>query len=146
MFSLSDQPINGYALRAQLENRAAGACVTFKGWVRDHNEGRNVAALEYEAYPALALKEGEAVLTEAREHFAILNAICIHRVGRLGIGELAVWVGVCAVHRGAAFDACRYIIDEVKKRVPIWKKEEYANGQAGWVNHGERGSTPDRNE
>ena len=73
-------------------------------------------------------------LDEARRKFAIVDAICIHRVGTLEIGDIAVWVGVTAAHRGAAFDACRYIIDEVKARVPIWKKEHYTGGDSGWVN------------
>ena len=144
MFSLTDQPIDAAALRAQLAHRAAGACVTFEGWVRDHNDGRSVKALEYEAYPALALSEGEAILSEARERFTMIEAICVHRVGHLEIGEMAVWVGVSAAHRDAAFDACRAIIDQVKARVPIWKKEEYVDGEQGWVNNRETLSEPER--
>jgi molybdopterin synthase catalytic subunit len=112
----------------------AGACVTFEGWVRDHNDGAPVLALEYEAHEAIATREGEKILVEARERFAIVAADCVHRVGKLAIGDCAVWVGVAAAHRGAAFDACRYIIDETKSRVPIWKKEHYASGSSGWVN------------
>ncbi len=134
MFSLSEQPINGGTATARLRNPGAGACATFEGWVRDHNEGRAVERLEYEAYAPVAVKEGEAILAEARAKFPIEDAVCIHRVGPLAIGDMAVWVGVSAAHRGAAFDACRYIIDEVKGRVPIWKKEHYAGGYSGWVN------------
>jgi molybdopterin synthase catalytic subunit len=133
-FSLSSAPIDAVRLRALLENRAAGACVTFEGIVRDHNDGRSVLRLEYEAYPALALKEGEAILAAARARFEILGALCVHRTGPLEIGGMAVWVGVAAAHRGAAFDACRFVIDEVKKRVPIWKREFYADGKIEWVN------------
>jgi molybdopterin synthase catalytic subunit len=133
-FTLASEPIDAARLRAFLENRAAGACVTFEGIVRDHNDGRAVARLEYEAYPALALREGEAILREARERFALTGALCVHRTGPLEIGGMAVWVGVAAAHRGAAFDACRYVIDEVKKRVPIWKREFYADGTVEWVN------------
>jgi molybdopterin synthase catalytic subunit len=134
MFSLSERPIDGGTATAQLRNPGAGACATFEGWVRDHNEGRAVELLEYEAYAPVAVKEGETILAEARAKFPIDDAVCIHRVGPLAIGDMAVWVGVSATHRGAAFDACRYIIDEVKGRVPIWKKEHYAGGDSGWVN------------
>jgi molybdopterin synthase catalytic subunit len=134
MFRLTSEPIDAAALRAELENTAAGACVSFEGVVRDHNDGRKVERLEYEAYPALALKEGDAILREALARFDILGALCVHRAGPLEIGGMAVWVGVAAAHRGAAFDACRYVIDEVKKRVPIWKREFYADGTVEWVN------------
>ena len=132
-FSLSSAPIDATHLRAVLENRAAGACVTFEGIVRDHNDGRSVLRLEYEAYPALALKEGDAILQEAARRFDILGALCVHRTGPLGIGDMEVWVGVAAAHRGAAFDACRFVIDEVKRRVPNWKREFYADGSVEWV-------------
>ncbi|HUJ42357.1 MAG TPA: molybdenum cofactor biosynthesis protein MoaE, partial [Opitutaceae bacterium] len=78
-------------------------------------------------------KEGARVLAEARTRFAVLSIAAVHRVGHLRLGELAVWVGVTAEHRGAAFDACRYVIDELKKRVPIWKKEHYATGESAWM-------------
>ena len=133
MFRLTDTPIDAAALRAGLENDAAGACVTFEGIVRDHNDGRAVLRLEYEAYPALANKEGEEIVRAALAQFPILGAVCEHRVGALAIGDMAVWVGVASAHRGAAFDACRFIIDEVKRRVPIWKREFYADGTVEWV-------------
>jgi len=90
-------------------------------------------ALDYEAYAPLAEKEGARILAEAREKFSVFGAMCVHRVGALALGDLAVWVGVTAAHRGAAFDACRYIIDEAKARVPIWKKEHYADGATVWI-------------
>jgi molybdopterin synthase catalytic subunit len=133
MFRLTDIPIDAVALRAELENDAAGACVTFEGIVRNHNDGRSVLRLEYEAYPALANKEGEDIVRAALEKFKILGATCVHRVGALEIGGMAVWVGVASAHRGEAFDACRYIIDTVKQRVPIWKREFYADGTVEWV-------------
>jgi len=120
--------------RQALQDPAAGGYASFEGWVRDHNEGLAVRRLEYEAFEALGLKEGERILDEAAARFPIAKALCIHRIGALAVGELAVWVGVSAVHRGEAFDACRYIIDEVKHRLPIWKKEYYENGDSGWVN------------
>jgi len=138
-FSLSDRPLDPAALQRALADPHAGACVTFEGWVRDHNDGRPVRALDYEAYPLLAEKEGACILAEARARFAVTAAVCAHRTGALAIGDLAVWVGVAAAHRGAAFDACRYLIDEIKARVPIWKKEHYADGTSGWIAGASRG-------
>ncbi len=89
--------------------------------------------MRYETYQALAEHEGEAILDLALAKFDILDAHCAHRIGDLAIGELAVWVGVSAAHRDAAFAACRFIIDEVKTRVPIWKHERYVEGDAGWL-------------
>jgi len=132
-FRISAEPIDPAALARSLVHARAGACTTFEGWVRDHNDGRAVQRLDYQAYAPLAQSEGERIIGEAREKFAIVEACCVHRAGALAIGDLAVWVGVSAAHRGAAFDACRYIIDEVKKRVPIWKNEHYADGESGWL-------------
>ena len=130
------RPPSSIRLRASVSStqQAAGACVTFEGWVRNHNEGEAVQALEYEAHQAIAEKEGARIVAEAMTRFAVTAVHCEHRVGKLGIGDCAVWVGVSADHRGAAFDACRYVIDETKARVPIWKKEHYASGATGWVN------------
>jgi molybdopterin synthase catalytic subunit len=133
-FKITSAPIDPEARKRELVQSAAGACVTFEGWVRNRNEGEAVQALEYEAHAGIAEKEGAKILAEAKQRFAIETAICEHRVGTLAIGDCAVWVGVSAGHRGAAFDACRYIIDETKARVPIWKKEHYASGETGWVN------------
>jgi molybdopterin synthase catalytic subunit len=90
--------------------------------------------LDYEAHPPLAEKEGERILAEARAKFPILDAACVHRTGALALGDLAVWVGVTAEHRDAAFGACRFIIDEAKARLPIWKREHYSDGTTEWVN------------
>ena len=121
-------------LSRSLGDEACGALVTFEGRVRNHNDGRTVERLEYEGYEALAAKEGERIVAEALARFDITHARCVHRLGALELGDLAVWVGVSAHHRGEAFEACRYIIDEVKERVPIWKKEFYSGGDSGWVN------------
>ena len=86
--------------------------------MRDHNEGQEVTRLEYEAFQELAVKEGDRIIAEALQRFPIKHALCIHRVGSLDLGDMAVWVGVSSAHRGEAFDACRFIIDEVKHRVP----------------------------
>jgi len=132
-FLLSDVAFDIGPLRERLLDARAGAFASFEGRVRNVNEGRPVTALTYEAYVALAESEGEKILNEACTRFTILDAICIHRVGQLALGDLAVWVGVSAGHRDAAFAACRWIIDEVKSRVPIWKREHYADGKAGWL-------------
>lgn len=135
IFKIVSEKIEPAMLQNTLRDAHAGACVTFEGWVRDLNEGHGVVALEYEAFAPLAEKEGSRILAEAKEKFSLLGASCAHRVGRLGPGDMAVWIGVTSAHRGAAFDACRYIIDEVKARVPIWKKEHYADGgEARWIN------------
>jgi molybdopterin synthase catalytic subunit len=133
-FRFTEVAIDTAEARAALKDGAAGGFVAFEGWVRDHNEGRAVWRLEYEAFQALAIREGERIVAEALARYPVRHALCVHRVGELRIGELAVWAGVSAVHRGEAFDACRYIIDAVKHRVPIWKKEYYVNGDSGWVN------------
>ena len=138
-FAISGEQIDVNACMLRLANERAGALVTFEGWVRNHNEGQQVGSLEYEAYALLAESEGERILAEARERFALSGAVAVHRTGHLRIGELAVWVGVTAEHRGAAFDACRYIIDEAKARLPIWKKEHYACGATAWINCATRG-------
>jgi molybdopterin synthase catalytic subunit len=121
-------------LREQLCDPAAGAFASFEGWIRNLNEGHAVQRLEYEVYEPLCLSEGEKIVAEARAHWSILHAECVHRYGMLEIGECAVWVGVTSAHRDEAFQACRYIIDQVKTRLPIWKKEHYADGDSGWVN------------
>jgi len=133
-FKITAAVIDPAARKRELERSSAGACVTFEGWVRNHNEGEAVQALEYEAHQGIAEKEGLRIVAEALEKFAVTTVLCEHRVGKLGIGDCAVWVGVSADHRGAAFDACRYVIDETKARVPIWKKEHYASCATGWVN------------
>ncbi|MCH2388192.1 MAG: molybdenum cofactor biosynthesis protein MoaE, partial [Opitutales bacterium] len=111
-----------------------GAYVSFEGWVRNHNEGTPGQALEYSAYKVLAVKEGDRIIAEALDRFEIAGAAAIHRIGLLDIGDVAVWVGASSAHRGPAFDGCRYIIDEIKDRVPIWKRESYEHGPDQWVN------------
>ena len=130
---MSEVPFDIAALRSQLLDQRAGAYASFEGWVRNRNDGRPVQALKYEAYVVLAESEGTKILDEACARFAILEAACVHRIGTLALGDLAVWVGVSAGHRDAAFSACRWIIDEVKSRGPIWKREHYADGDANWL-------------
>ncbi len=144
VFRISTEPPDIPSLKQLLGDPGAGACVVFEGWVRNLNDGQPVRSLEYESYPALAEKEGLRILTEAAEKFAISAACCVHRTGHLQIGELAVWTGVSSPHRGAAFEACRYIIDETKARVPIWKKEHYTGGATAWINCATRGDFADQ--
>ena len=131
---ITGQPIDPAALRESLADPGAGGFCVFEGWVRNRNEGRAVRRLEYEAYEPVAVAEAERVIAEAMQRFPFIRARCVHRVGILEIGDLAVWVGVAAAHRDEAFKACRYIIDEIKVRLPIWKKEHYVDGDSGWVN------------
>ena len=148
MFRILATPIDPAVWQASLADARAGACASFAGWVRNRNEGQPVQSLEYEAFVPLAEAEGARILAEAREKFALVGCAAVHRIGHLQLGELAVWVGVTAEHRGAAFDACRYIIDEAKARLPIWKKEYYASGATAWINcascgeHGSGGGPP----
>jgi molybdopterin synthase catalytic subunit len=133
-FQFTRLPIAPEQLRVALADPACGGYAAFEGWVRDSNEGQSVRGLEYEAFEALGVREGERIIAEALGRFGVTHAACVHRIGALAVGELAVWVGVSAAHRDEAFRACRYIIDEVKHRLPIWKKEHYLNGDSGWVN------------
>jgi sulfur-carrier protein adenylyltransferase/sulfurtransferase len=133
-FRFSRTAIDVPSVRAELADPTCGGYTSFEGLVRNHNEGLSVRHLEYEAFEPLAVKEGERIIAEAIERFGIEHAACVHRIGDLAIGDMAVYVGASARHRDEAFRACRYIIDEVKHRVPIWKKEHYENGDSGWVN------------
>jgi molybdopterin synthase catalytic subunit len=134
MFRISDVPIDADLLSKGLINSRAGAFVCFEGRVRNHNDGSEVVSLEYEVYEGLAVKEGGRIIEEAKEKYDVLEVVCVHRQGHLAIGDIAVWIGVIAEHRGPAFSACRYVIDEIKHRLPIWKKEHYKDKEARWVN------------
>jgi molybdopterin synthase catalytic subunit len=134
MFRFNRTAIEPERLRRELADPACGGYASFEGWVRDLSDGERVRRLEYEAFEALAVREGERILGEAMARFGVAHAACVHRLGDLAVGELAVWVGVSSPHRAEALEACRYIIDEVKHRLPIWKKEHYVSGDSGWVN------------
>lgn len=133
-FAFTRSPIETQPLHVKLADPSCGGYAAFEGWVRDSNDGQRVRRLEYEAFEELAVREGGRIVAEAIARFGVTRAACVHRVGELTVGELAVWVGVSAPHRDEAFRACRFIIDEVKHRLPIWKKEHYLNGDSGWVN------------
>jgi molybdopterin synthase catalytic subunit len=134
MMRMTAAPIDPDAFRRSLFDDAAGAYCSFEGWIRNQNDGQEVLRLEYEAYAPIAVTEGDAIIAEAMQNFPFLHAHCVHRTGMLEIGDCAVWVGVSSPHRDEAFQACRLIIDEVKVRLPIWKKEHYVDGHSGWVN------------
>jgi sulfur-carrier protein adenylyltransferase/sulfurtransferase len=131
MFSLTSESIEAGPSQALDE---AGGYVVFEGRVRNLNEGRQVLSLEYEAFDEMAIRTGNEVLTEALIQFPIQAVNCQHRSGHLQIGDIAIRVEVASAHRKAAFEACDWIVDEIKRRVPIWKKEHYADGDSGWIN------------
>ncbi len=133
MFELSQKPLEAIDFKSQFSNPQAGAYVTFEGWVRNHNEGKDVLSLDYQSYESMAQKEAQKIIEEAKSKFEIYDVHCMHRVGQLQIGDMAVFVGVISAHRQAAFLACQYTIDQIKARVPIWKKEYYTDGDSGWV-------------
>ncbi len=137
MFTLQETPLDPDALRAELANPHAGAFVCFEGWVRNHHQGESVVRLEYEAFPAMAIRVGTAILEEARTRFSLCEAKACHRVGSVAVGERAVWVGVTAAHRQEAFAACRWIMDRIKADLPMWKREHYTDGRDPvWVGAG----------
>jgi molybdopterin synthase catalytic subunit len=110
-----------------------GGIATFVGTARRWSQGQEVRYLEFEAYEPLALRELEAICQEAIDKFGLLDAQVLHRVGKVGLGEIAVAIACAAAHRSPAFDGCRYVIDELKQRAPIWKRETTLDG-AVWVN------------
>ena len=132
LFSIVRGPVNPSCLEG-LASDALGGVVTFLGVVRNRSDdGRAVLGLSYEAYEAPAVREFETIANEARERFGEVRLTIVHAVGELDVGAVAVAVAAAAQHRAAAFDACRYAIDELKRRAPIWKKERYAVGEARW--------------
>ena len=140
---LSAEALDPAQLEAAVANASHGAVVTFLGTTRatSPDDPRPVAALEYEAYPDLAVREMEAVAAEARARFGPLEIALVHRTGRVEVGEPSVAVVVAAPHRAAAFDACRYAIDALKSRVAVWKREVYADGGGAWIANATRDET-----
>lgn len=133
------EPIDAAALLASATQPSDGAALLFLGVVREQNEGRAVGHLEYEAYAPMAEREMTRIADEARERWSTGAISVVHRVGRLEVGEASVGIVVASPHRGAAYDASRYIIEELKKRVPIWKREGYLEGPSEWL----RGNQPE---
>ncbi len=133
MFQVSSEAIDTAGLGREMINHAGGAFVSFEGRVRKTNDGRSVERLDYELFPEMCIEEGQRILEEAKALFPIIEVGAIHRYGSLELGDVAVWVGVITGHRGAGFQACRFIIDAIKSRCPIWKKETYVDGPSEWV-------------
>ncbi|QNI36067.1 molybdenum cofactor biosynthesis protein MoaE [Edaphobacter albus] len=129
---ITDEVIPATEIVAELKAGADGAVCVFDGIVRDNTRGRKTLYLDYEAYREMALGQMRALAQEAVEKFGVRDVALVHRLGRLYVGETSVLVVVASAHRGAAFDACRWLIDTLKRTVPIWKKEQFADG-AVWV-------------
>lgn len=136
MFSLTDKSIDHAAVTELVRSRGAGAVCTFLGTVRELTAGRRTVALSYEAYPEMALKQLRQLEVEARERWPITELAVVHRVGDLELGDVSVVVAVSCPHRHEAFEACRWLIDTLKERVPIWKRETWEDGTKEWVHPG----------
>ena len=132
MYEIVSRPIDVAAVTAAVAHPRAGATVTFLGTTRDHNDGRRVIRLEYEAYPEMALAEMRKIGDRARERWHIEQIAIVHRIGVVPIGEASVAIAVSAAHRAAAFEACHFAIDRLKEVVPIWKKEHFEGGEI-WI-------------
>jgi molybdopterin synthase catalytic subunit len=130
---LADRPIDVSALIAEVSDDSCGAASIFLGCVRNVNDGRAVTGIEYSAYRSMAEREMNAIAREASEKFGVSRLVVEHRLGELGLGDVSVAVVVAHPHRGPSLDATRYVIEELKKRVPIWKLELYADGTREWV-------------
>lgn len=136
MIQLTHEPIDFAALTEQVRSDQAGAVVLFLGTVREMTNGRKTVALDYEAFPEMAKAKLEELLAEARDKWPIERAAIVHRLGRLELGDVSVAVAVSTPHREEAFEAGKYLIDRLKEIVPIWKKENWADGSTAWVHPG----------
>jgi molybdopterin synthase catalytic subunit len=132
MYQIVLEPIDVAAVTAAVARPSAGATVTFVGTTRDHNDGRRVSRLEYEAYPEMALAEMRKIGETAQQRWPIEEVAIVHRIGVVPLGEASVVIAVSAGHRHAAFEACHFVIDRLKEVVPIWKKEYFEGGEI-WV-------------
>jgi len=133
MFVIQEKEIDLSSLRCEMLDPCCGALVVFEGLVRNHHEGRGVSELHYAHHPVLAQREGQRIIDELMNQYPITKAIAVHRVGTLKVGECAVVTLTAAPHRHAAFEANRFLIDSIKARVPIWKKETYCSGEVEWT-------------
>ncbi len=131
-FELTTEPLNITSVARRVVPPECGATVTLDGYVRQFTDGRETLYLEYEAYEPMALKEMEKLIEQAKAEFEISNVGIVHRLGKLEIGETSVVISVAAPHRKAAFAACEWLIKELKRTVPIWKKEVYSDGEE-WI-------------
>lgn len=139
MIELMENEIDVADAYRRLDDPACGAAVVFVGRVRDHHEGRGVTHIHYTAYADMVRTEGMRILEEARAQFSIRQSLIIHRVGPHVIGDISVVVGVASVHRADSFAAAEWIMNEVKKRLPVWKEEFYTEGDRAWPHN----TTPD---
>jgi molybdopterin synthase catalytic subunit len=140
LISLVHNAIDPGPLLGHVRSRGDGAIVTFDGFVRDHSKNRRTLYLEYEAYEAMAISKLREIATHLHLHFSFDRLAMVHRLGRLEIGDCSVFIAVSSAHRAAAFEACRYAIDTLKRTVPIWKKEYFEDGSV-WA-EGELPPTP----
>jgi molybdopterin synthase catalytic subunit len=131
--AIVDRPIDTAALIAEVASVTNGATLLFVGTVRETNDGRDVSGMDYTAYRSMADRELTDIVREAASRFETSDVVVEHRLGTLGLGEASVAIAVAHPHRGKAYDASRYIIEELKKRVPIWKLEHYVDGTREWV-------------
>lgn len=134
-FGLLDEAIDAQRLKDMLQDEQCGALATFEGWVRNHNNDSRVTSLTYYGYEKLAINQGKLIIEEAKRLFDIENAVAIHRIGALEIGDMAVWVGVSSKHRYPAFDACKWILDTIKADIPVWKQEYYQDQSSKWLSN-----------
>ena len=133
MIRLTTEPIDHHALTEQVRRPSCGAVVTFLGTVRDLTGDRVTSALDYEAYPGMAEKKMAEIERDTRARWPVGEIALVHRLGHLDVGEVSVAVAVSCPHRAEAFEACRHAIDRLKELVPIWKKENWADGTSEWV-------------
>lgn len=131
--------IDPAALMAEVQSTQCGAISVFAGTVRDTYDGRGVTAIDYSAYTSMAESELERILAEAHDRFGVMAIVVEHRVGALALGDVSVAIVAAHVHRAPALDCTRFVIEEIKKRVPIWKREHYADGAREWVDPTARG-------
>jgi molybdopterin synthase catalytic subunit len=128
MVALVREPIDAAEIAPRVKAGSDGAVCVFDGVVRDNTRGRATLHLDYEAYEEMALRQMHLLRAEAIEHFGVREVAIVHRLGRLMVGETSVLIVVASAHRGAAFEACRWVIDTLKKTVPIWKRKQFADG------------------
>ncbi len=144
MVELTENRIDAASVLAKVQNRDAGAVVLFLGTTREMTAGRRTVSLDYEAYPEMAIKKMQELEAEARRRWPILECAIVHRLGHLDIGEASVAVAVSCAHRQPAFAAGQWLIDTLKEVVPIWKRENWADGGTEWV-HPNSDSAPASN-
>ena len=130
---LTREPISADSVLSLVGGAGDGAIDLFLGVVRDHNEGSAVSGMHYDAYPEMAERVLRDIVAEAASQAGVSKVAAVHRIGELRVGEISVAIAASAAHRAAAFAACRYVIEQIKKRLPVWKQERYVGGAASWL-------------